>query len=298
MLIDEIVSFCNSQYSHADTEHICESCQHEECSQSCKKCLEEIHYPYRYPNGKKDYDCCNLIYFYMCDYTYKYASEIWYLLRKSEVIKSIETFRILSIGCGGCPDLMAFESYLKENGQRKKISYLGIDKNELWSPIHNEIKNYRSNLIRTSFCYDDALELLSRKRVNSANVLVLQYVISHFYNTGQICKIELFYERLIENIILRKEKGKPFVILINDVNSNNRGRDLFESLCKKLADAGMHGSYAKYYFNYRIQNDYQRYGEEHTSNSLLYDMPSNLSKYEPWKYCSSAQMIIEISGVD
>ena len=43
--------------------------------------------------------------------------------------------------------------------------------------------------------------------------------------------------------------------------------------------------------NYRIQNDYQRYGEEHTSNSLLYDMPSNLSKYEPWKYCSSAQMI-------
>ena len=63
MLIDEIVSFCNSQYSHADTEHICESCQHEECPQSCKKCLEEIHYPYRYPNGKKDYDCCNLIYF-------------------------------------------------------------------------------------------------------------------------------------------------------------------------------------------------------------------------------------------
>lgn len=57
MLIDEIVSFCNSQYSHADTEHICESCQHEECPQSCKKCLEEIHYPYRYPNGKKDYDC-------------------------------------------------------------------------------------------------------------------------------------------------------------------------------------------------------------------------------------------------
>lgn len=56
----------------------------------------------------------------MCDYTYKYASEIWYLLRKSEVIKSIETFRILSIGCGGCPDLMAFESYLKENGQRKR----------------------------------------------------------------------------------------------------------------------------------------------------------------------------------
>ena len=73
MLIDEIVSFCNSQYSHADTEHICESCQHEECPQSCKKCLEEIHYPYRYPNGKKEYDCCNLIYFYMSDYNYKYA---------------------------------------------------------------------------------------------------------------------------------------------------------------------------------------------------------------------------------
>lgn len=61
----------------------------------------------------------------------------------------------------------------------------------------------------------------------NANVIVLQYVISHFYNSGQIGEIESFFEKLVQNIILHKEQGKPLVVLINDVNSNNRGRRLF-----------------------------------------------------------------------
>ena len=126
MLIDEIIDLCDSKYSATETTSTCMDCNHKEkCSGGCKQCLEEIHYPKKYPSGKKDYDCNNLINFYVCDYSYKYASEIWYLLRKSEALKKLEKYNVLSIGCGGCPDLMAFESYIKETGGNKKVHYFG-----------------------------------------------------------------------------------------------------------------------------------------------------------------------------
>jgi len=78
--------------------------------------------------------------------------------------------------------------------------------------------------------------------------LVLQYVISHFYNTGQIEKINEFFDNLVERIIMYRNERKPFVIIINDVNSTYRGRDFFIDLCKKLSDADLHGVYSQYYF--------------------------------------------------
>lgn len=296
MLINELVDFCDKQYSSQDTTHVCSDCKHKiKCSGSCKKCLEEIHYPGKYPNGKKDYDCCNLLNFYVCDYSYKYASEIWYLLKESETINKINKYHVMSIGCGGCPDLMAFESYIIDNGLSKSISYFGIDINELWKPIHDKIKSYQSKIItKARFKYVDAIRYFNDNIVASTNVLVLQYVISHFYNTDQIDEIDKFYDDLIENIVLHKDQGKPFVIIINDVNSNNRGRDFFLDLCKKLANADLHGTYSQYYFDYRIKNDYQRYGTCHKSTSVLYTVPDKLSKYEPWETCSSAQLLIEL----
>jgi len=71
--------------------------------------------------------------------------------------------------------------------------------------------------------------------------LVLQYVISHFYNTGQIEKINEFFDNLVERIIMYRNERKPFVIIINDVNSTYRGRDFFIDLCKKLSDADCMG---------------------------------------------------------
>lgn len=297
MLIDSITNFSNQEYSRQDTEHICVNCNHSgNCPGNCKTCLKEIHYPAEYPAGKKDYDCPNLINFYVCDYTFKYASEIWYLLKQSQVIKTMDEYKIVSIGCGACPDLMAFESYLNEQNISKSISYIGIDKNELWEPVHNEIKRYDNANIKTKFFYHDAFDLFKRKKASSQNILVLQYVISHLYNTEQITKLHQLYNDLISNIVLYKESGKPFVILINDVNSNRRGRDYFEMLCKKLTEANLHGCYSKYYFDYNIICDLQRFGTKHESTNILYSIPPAFKKYQPWMECSSAQMIIEIYG--
>ena len=54
MLIHEIVEYCNAEYRDVDTTHVCQDCNHlSKCSESCKNCLEQVHYPSRYPNGKK-----------------------------------------------------------------------------------------------------------------------------------------------------------------------------------------------------------------------------------------------------
>ena len=148
MLIDSVMSFCDSEYRNAHEDTQCADCLHTgECSKNCKDCLEEIHYPSRHPDGKKFYDCPHLINFYVCDYTYKYATEIYYLLQKSDALTKINSYRIFSIGCGACPDLMAFELYLQKNNLDKTIEYRGIDKNPLWKPVHNKIQNYANDKI-------------------------------------------------------------------------------------------------------------------------------------------------------
>lgn len=296
MLIYHMTDFCNENYNRSAT--TCGGCQHiDGCSSSCKACLEEIHYPTRYPDGKKDYDCSNLLNFYMCDYSFKYASEMLYLLRKSPALKDIDDYHILSIGCGGCPDLMAFEEYVKETDSNKRIQYLGIDKNDLWMPIHEEIKTYAEESaldMRAKFLYEDAIDYVNSRTLKKANVIVIQYLISHLYNTNQINKIKDFYVKLISNIIVHKKSNEPLVILINDVNSCNRGRDHFEDLCKELSKAGLHGTYSMFYFDYNIKSDYQRYGMRHGSTDILFEIPREFSYYEPWRQCSSAQMLIEV----
>lgn len=295
MLINKIIDFCDNEYSSQNTEKVCHDCGHDsKCSGSCKQCLEQIHFPNKYPCGKKDYDCHNLINFYVCDYTYKYASEIWHVLKHCDSLKKIDNYHIMSIGCGGCPDLMAFESYLEEKKLSKSISYIRIDINKIWVPIHDQIKRCSSKNIKTRFKYVDAIEFFNENTVEATNVLVLQYVISHFYNTNQINKIQKFFEDLVNNIVLHKESSKPLIIIINDVNSNNRGRDYFIDLCEKLKNKNLKGAYTKFYFDYNIHNDYQRYGVKHNRNNILYTIPDKINKYEPWRKCSSAQLLIEI----
>lgn len=140
-LFESLTNYCHSLYIST----VCDNCDHfascpsVQCG-NCKQCLEEIHYPNRNPNGRKDYECDRMMNFYVCDYTAKYASEMLYLMRRCEALNTIEEYHVLSLGCGACPDLIALEKFCKESSQEKRISYLGIDVNERWKPIHEQIQ--------------------------------------------------------------------------------------------------------------------------------------------------------------
>jgi len=297
MLIDEIVVYCNKEYKSANTENLCENCTHPtECSGNCKSCLEQVHYPYKNSNGLRDYNCINIIDFYACTYLYKYASEIYYLIKKCESLNEIEELHIMSIGCGASPDLMAFEKYCEEKETPQSIAYVGFDKNELWSPIHKKIKKYAENKdnMRVRFKDEEIFDYLGRKPVPRVNVLIMQYVISHFYNTEQIGQIEIFFDELVDNIVKHKETDNPLVIIINDVNSCYRGRNYFEEFVQKLEEEGVNCTSQGYYFDYCITNVNQRYGKKHEKKDICFTMQGGLEEYEPWEKCSGAQMLIEV----
>lgn len=301
MLIDRVVSFCDSEYKTTQKDSRCENCSHTgECSRKCKDCLEEIHYPSRHPNGKKIYDCPNLINFYVCDYTYKYATEIYYLLQKSNALTKMNHYRIFSIGCGACPDLMAFEAYLKKNNLDKTIEYQGIDKNPLWKPVHAQVLQYSADEISyVNLSTEDAFAFLEQFGIGDINVLVLQYIISALYISEGPAAVDKLFDLIIESIVKLKNASEPFVILINDVNSRNMGRDLFLDLKTKLQAAGFHGSYAQYYFDENIKVDAQRYGtKQEKSSAMSPQIAERYRQYEPWQFCTSAQLLIEIEGND
>lgn len=299
MLINRIMDFCDREYNCAQTDRRCDECQHQGgCSGGCKKCLQEIHYPLRYPNGKKLYDCPNLINFYVCDYTYKYATEIYYLLQKSDALSRIQNYRIFSIGCGACPDLMAFEAYLRKNDLDKTIEYRGIDKNPLWEPVHNQVLQYSTNEITyVNLSAEDVFSFLEQFFVGEINVLVLQYIISALYPSGGAEDVDRLFDLIVDGIVRYRNVSDPFVILINDVNSWNMGRDLFLDLKDKLQHAGFRGSYAQYYFDNNIKVEAQRYGTKHEkSRAMTPELVAKYRNYEPWQFCTSAQLLIEIEG--
>lgn len=299
MLIDRILGFCDAQYCAAQTDKRCDDCNHQDgCSGGCKDCLKEIHYPSLYPNGKKLYDCPNLINFYVCDYTYKYATEIYYLMQNSTALTQIQNYRIFSIGCGACPDLMAFEAYLRKNKQQKTIEYRGIDKNPLWEPIHSKVREYSvKEITYVNLATEDVFTFLEQFCVGEINVLVLQYIISALYVSMGVSAIDKLFDLIVDSIVRYKRDSEPFVILINDVNSRNMGRELFLDLKNKLKDAGFHGDYARYYFDNNIKVEAQRYGTKHeNSRAMPPKLAEKYRKYEPWQFCTSAQLLIEIGG--
>ena len=76
----------------------------------------------------------------VCQYSYLYASELLCAFEHEwSFISSFPYYHILSLGCGGCADLMGFEFLINEKKISVPISYIGIDKNELWAPIHQSI---------------------------------------------------------------------------------------------------------------------------------------------------------------
>ena len=283
MLIDDIIEFCDNNYNSHHCN--CELCDRVDvCKHNCKKCLDDIHY---HENKiRSDYDCNTLLDYYVCRYSQKYSSEIIYALQQVDLNKYIN-FDILSLGCGGAADLMAFDTLCGN----KINSYCGLDINNYWNNIHNEIQ--RLSPYATNFYNTDVLNDLSTHIYTDYNVIIIEYLISFLYPDVGVAGISNFFDNIIESIVSHKRNDTPMLIIINDVDSCNTGRDTFKLLVDKLTA-----------LNYTIIN-YKRkrfYSTCHYSNSEQYLTDANCyeiyddfqEKYCVAKYCTSAQLIIEV----
>lgn len=299
MLIDYLVNTCKQDFNM----RTCFPCNHPcQCPNPgyCKDCLEEIHYPARHPQGKHDYDCLRLMDFYVCDYSYKYASEYLYLLNATHAPELLQEYFIVSVGCGPCTDLIAWEKYNHDSEQNKEIRYLGVDLNKGWSEIHNSVKCYCAEEshqdIKTGFVYEDVSSLPEDLNYGRVNIISLQYVVSSIFQAGGGEAVYSFFDLLVNKIVLRRNLANPFLILINDVNSNKMGRDCFIYIVDALNHYGISSLKQLWYFNRNIINPGQCYGNKHNSSDILFPVSSDAEYFQPWEFCSSAQLAVLIAA--
>lgn len=245
MLKSILTQWCENQYEQSSAEHCGHDCDNKSyCSHDCDECLKQVHW---YPDygGRSDYTCPNLLLRYVVRFTEKYSQQIHRALNLVNNSR-YPYFNIFSIGCGAAPDLMAFEEVAKG----KYIYYKGYDRNPLWEPIHNRITAYTETTpnIIAKLRREDIFEVFYHGRPAHIhyNVVVIQYLLSHLYNTGQQDLTIALFEDIIKNIILNRSGDSPFLIIITDIDSRFKGRSNWFIFLDMLENYGLVGdAYAR-----------------------------------------------------
>lgn len=286
MLLDELINYCDEQYQN----HACEACTSKSkcagaCMNNCQLCLDDIHYHKNII--RTHYDCEKLLYYYVCRYTYKYCSEIIYALKKLD-LSNYPFFHILSLGCGGAPDLMAFQ-YMN---YPQKISYVGLDENVYWEDIHNYIGNHFSSG-KVQFANIDVLDYFNEHTIEECNVIIIQYLISFFYSKKGIVGIREWFSKLANSIVKYKPADSPMLVIINDADSIKTGRDSFPCFVDEIKNAGLD---IKNCLKLRFKaHNYYIDSSQHASNRNLFDINDSFQKeYCVALSCQSAQLILEV----
>lgn len=277
MLIYELTSYCREMYNKC-TE--CTPCTHPtgKCSGGCHICSEEINWHGEYPNGRIGYNCSKYLNYYVCRYSWKYCSEIIHALELVDLSK-YPKYKILSIGCGGAPDLMAFE-YLNEN---KKITYHGYDITPDWEAIHDRIEWYCTFQEKINVHFSrgrsngDFVNSVKDGLSGRYNVIIMEYVLSHIVaSNSKEAILPLF--RSIGNIILRNRYEKsPFLIIINDIDHFGV-RDYYDILIDSLQDCGLKGTLYKRHFKER-NRDYNDDSIRHKNRDMPFTIPYNIDEF-------------------
>lgn len=302
MLLDYLVRYCDMRYSTYGRKCGCGTCNHPagSCSGNCYNCLYEIHFPARASAPHKTlYDCPKMLYHYVCQYSYLYATELYCAFEEErDYLKDYPYFHILSLGCGGNADLMAFECFYNTHYLTAPISYIGIDVNDLWRPINHRAAKYCvENNITYKVRYHDVFKCFNQHAVGDTNVIVISYLISYLYNTQQIGIIDSFLDDLVRNIIQKKKKDQKLLLIINDVNSNRRGRNYFVRFKQKIEAYKLSVIRCTYkYFDTGDLYDVQKVGTPYSVFQSVFPIPEDIQlKYHADNHCKkTVQLLLEV----
>lgn len=291
MLINELVGACNVAYDNSNAGACGAECNNKEfCIGNCNDCLDQVHW-WPHKGGRSDYNCKKLIYYYVQRFSKRYCDNI---LSVSSLIdfERYPGFYIVSVGCGAAPDLMAFE----EIAGRREIFYRGYDRNELWRGIHSFIGNYAKNTnnIAIDIRIQDIFSILKTGGPGTDpypfNIVIIQFLISHLYNSNQESKINELYDGIVENIVCRRLRNLPFLLIVNDIDSRHKGRNTFHRLIDKLEIAGCFGqAFAKsYHENGDLGRTRWGRATHNRYGAIKYSYIKCLTEYD------SAQLIVEL----
>ncbi len=287
---------CNPEYSHISDCGTCPvnnafSPENINCIGCCLECSNEVHYGKSERNSKfrETYDCQKLIYYYTGRYTWKYCSEIMYAF-ESINLNSIQSYVILSLGCGQSPDLMAIEQINQADG--KNINYIGVDINPLWDSLHKCIQSYCDSFenMKCTYYEQDVIKFLN-SHYGSANIIVLSYLLSSFSDDELNSMSNQLIDLIIKKVLYHKSGDSVFII-INDIDrwTIRKHFDIFES---KLKKAGYDINCTKRHFGNRKGMDYGDGSVKYPECKNKFQVSREI-KYNCAIKCNSAQYIIEV----
>lgn len=290
MLKASLLKWCQYEFDHSNAGKCGKNCNNvDACIHDCDECLRQVHWFPKY-GGRSDYDCEKLLLKYVLRYTDKYSSQIISALQHID-LSEYPQYHIFSIGCGAAPDLMAFE----ETTNGKQIYYKGYDRNRRWEGIHNKIEEYAENTdyIEAKLRQSDIFDVFSegKPRHQQYNIVIIQYLLSHLYNTGQAQKMECLFDYIIRNVLSKRLMNSPFLIIITDIDSRYKGRNNWYILLDKLENAGCHGvAYARSAFSIGDlgRERWSQHKESPQFGNISYEYFQNASESE------GAQLIIEV----
>lgn len=263
---------------------------------SCTDCLSDMFN--NDEHAKRVYKCIPITFSYVIRFSNRYASEILTALRckiVKNVIQNIDEIKVLSIGCGPATELVALEMFSMEEG--KQVKFYGYDPNNIWENVQKTLQNslIGTNCVAEFNCSDfqENNEILPE-----IDILILNYIVSDIYKHNKD-NVEKFFENFSK--IVKKMK-KNSIIIINDVNSCNMGRDEIEEWGKKIEnnDFFIASAYFNYPDRYRNQKFSKfRYIHEFPNTPLLFDTSSILGIdrfVDNVSECRSAFVIIKKIG--
>lgn len=289
MLKNYLLNWCQYEIDNYTTGQCGNHCDNQKfCTHNCNDCLDQVHW-YPSKEGRSDYTCKNLLLRYVLRFVPKYSSQITSALRIIDQTAYPE-FNILSIGCGETPDLMAFEE-----ASDRPIYFTGYDRNTFWSEIHEQIEHYASAVsgIEVDLHREDIFHALHTGVFTTThyNVIVIQYLLSHLFNTEQEHLTSQLFNALISQIISNRLTNSPFLIIITDVDSINKGRNRWYTFLDMLEESGFRGAaYAKSAFpNGDLgQERWSRHKNSPSFGNIDYYYSRNESEHD------GAQLIIEL----
>lgn len=272
---------------------------------TCAKCLSKVHFRRKNNGYVRDYDCKNMIYYYCGRYSLKHAGEIFLLLQRLSHRVPQEP-KILSIGCGPCTDLFAYEIFYRKLDSKRKIKYYGVERNLLWSNIHSFITQNRRkyNLSEFKVDYFDVIEKFSRLEQiiekEKPNIISFQYVLSDMTKYHDVEFVKRFTEKLIKRAF--EILPESTMIIFNDTNviqsyadrnpDEIKGRYILEHLASVFWSSRKIGVF-KYYFPYR-EDPSLVFGAAHSELWFsIESVPEDLRTYfDMWTEYRSAQLVL------
>lgn len=178
----------------------------------------------------------------------------------------------------------------------KEVTYLGIEKNEVWHNIHKKLKSSVKEMpfpVRMKIIDDDVFTVINQIKFNRSkwkpNILILHYVISDMVKNG--ARMCTFINDIVDKIIPYMPFGSS--IIINDINHNTAARNYFDDLARTTNEKYVIEVNKGHYVNSNRWT--YPYGTQRPTNAITQTIPDGIAfKYSSWAFCSSAHMIINI----